>query len=275
VFQPERRKQMPTSTPFKIKIALFFLIALVSLAGTSVETKAPRAVPAPSWSTSTDVGTTVETKYLKPVVVTQDCTTREHWSDEIWCTGLSHAGGACDGAEGALPANSIKILSNPTLAPVCGWYDRSDAGSGTLKCPWFISKFSRVYVKFDVKHVVTSGPVEKIDYAALSWKTKRLVGTQSQACIKFLWEATSMWVRGKTSVILVASNLDTTAAKAGYVGVAKQVQKWFTFPDQNMGFVIEPSHNFNEQYSDSKCLESLEDLRLTVKYRVKPIQWPG
>jgi hypothetical protein len=129
-------------------------------------------------------------------------------------------------------------------------------------------------VKFDVKHVVTNGTIEGIDYAALSWKTKRLAGAQPKACIKNLYEATGMWDRGKTPTELLATNLDTAGVNAGYFGVVKQVKKWFEFPDQNRGLIIEPSRNFTVQYSDSKCLESLEDLKLTVKYRVKPMPWP-
>jgi hypothetical protein len=125
-----------------------------------------------------------------------------------------------------------------------------------------------------VKHVVTAGTIERIDYAALSWKTKRLQGKQSNACIKYLYEATGMWDQGKTPTILLASNLDTFAVNAGYYGAVKQVTKWFANPDQNWGFIIEPSRNFTEQYSSSKCLESLEDLKLTVKYRVRQTQWP-
>lgn len=70
------------------------------------------------------------------------------------------------------------------------------------------------------------------------------------------------------------SNLDTTAVNGGYYGVVKQVTKWFANAEQNWGFIIEPSRNFTEPYSNSKCLESLEDLKLTVKCRVKPSQWP-
>ena len=83
-----------------------------------------------------------------------------------------------------------------------------------------------------------------------------------------------MWERGKTPTLLMVNNLDSFAVKAGYYGAVKQVQKWFANPDQNWGFMIEPSRNFTAQYSDSKCQESLEDMKLTVKYRVKQMPWP-
>jgi len=269
---------MSTTVPFKMKIALSLLITVVvSLGYTPVETKELSPVRGQSWSTGTVFRTLVETKVLRPVVVTQDCTTRDHMSGEYWCKGnLQPYGKACTGSEGSIGSNSIKMLSSPTLAPVVGWYDRYNKGSGPLKCPWFVSGFSRAYVKFDVKHVVPSGGgvIEGVEYAALSWKTKRLTGTQPKACIKYLYEATGMWDRGKTPAVLMVSNLDSFAVKAGYYGAVKPVQKWFANPDQNWGFMIEPSRNSTVQYSDSKCEESMEDLKLTVKYRVKQIQWP-
>lgn len=268
---------MSTSVSFKLKIALSLLItALVSLGYTPAETKVLSPVLIPTWSKGTVFSTFVETKVLKPVVVTQDCTNRDHMANETWCNGLQPYGKSCTGPEGTIGANSIKMLSSPTLAPVVGWYDRYNKGSGLFKCPWFVSGFSRAYVKFDVKHVVPSGggTIEGVEYAALSWKTKRLTGTQPKACIKSLYEATGMWDRGKTPAVLMVSNLDSFAVKAGYYGAVKQVQKWFANHDQNWGFMIEPSRNFTVQYSDSKCQESLEDLKLTVRYRVKQTQWP-
>ena len=250
------------------------LTAVVSLGFMSGETKVEKPMTVQSWSTKAGSGTVLETKVLKPVLVDQDCTSRDHASDEAWCIGLPEYGKACEGPEGAIAANSIRMLSSPTTAPLSGWGDRYDPGSGPLKCPWFVSTFSRAYVKFDVQHVVTSGPVERIEFASLSWKTKRLHGKQSSACSKYLYEATGMWDRGKTPIVLLVNNLDAFAVHAGYYGVVKQVQKWFDHPEQNWGFVIEPSRNFTEQYSDSRCLESLEDLQLTVKYRVKQTQWP-
>ena len=269
---------MFTSVPFKMKIALPLLITVaVSLGYTLVETKVPSLILVQSRSTGTVFSTFVETKVLRPVVVTQDCTIRDHMSGEYWCKGnLQPYGKSCTSPDGPIGSNSIKMLSSPTLAPVVGWYDRYDKGSGPLKCPWFVSGFSRAYVKFDVKNVVPSGggAIEGVEYAALSWKTKRLTGTQPKACIKYLYEATGMWDRGKTPSVLMVSNLDSFAVKAGYFGAVKQVQKWFANPDQNWGFMIEPSRNFTAQYSNAKCQESLEDLKLTVRYRVKQMQWP-
>lgn len=261
-------------TPFCFGIAFLFLAAIVSFGTISVEPKMLRPLHEPYNLSSPRFTTIVETKILKPILVDQDCTSRNHMSDETWCTGLAPYGATCDGPEGPIKANSIKVLPSPTTAPISGWGDRYDKGSGPLKCPWFVSTFSRAYVKFDVKHVVTSGTVEGIDFASLSWKTKRLHGKQSNACSKYLYEATAMWERGKTPTTLLVSNLDAFAVNAGYYGVVKQVQKWFDHPEQNWGFIIEPSRNFTEQYSDSQCLESLEDLKLTVKYRVKQAQWP-
>jgi hypothetical protein len=263
-----------SSVPFKTTIALSVLVAVVSLGYTSAETEILNPVPVQSWSANTGFSI-VETKVLTPELVDQDCTSRDHMANEVWCNGVQPYGTGCQGPGGVIKANSIKVLSSPTIAPLSGWGGRYDKGSGSFKCPWFVSTFSRAYVKFDVKHVVTSGTVEAIEFASLSWKTKRIEGNQASACIKYLHEATGLWDRGKTPTILLFSNLDTFAVKAGYFGVVKQVQKWFDHPEQNWGFMIEPSQNFNEQYSSSKCLESLEDLRLTVKYRVKPTQWPG
>src|SRR6266568_4542550 len=192
---------MPSSTPFKIGIALSFLIAVVSLGSNSVETRGLKSVVEPTGSTSTGFNTSFETKVLKPVLVDQDCTTRDHMSDDGWCNGLEPYGRACQGPEGPIAANSIKKLSSPAGAPTSGWLDRYDKGTKPLACPWWVSGFSRAYVKFDVKHVVTSGTIERIEYAALSWKTKRLEGKQSKACIKYLYEATGMWDRGKTPTI--------------------------------------------------------------------------
>jgi hypothetical protein len=259
--------------PFCFGIAFLVLAAIVSFGTVSVETKMPKPVLEPYKSSNPRFTTIVETKMLKPLLVDQDCTSRDYSSDAAWCISLPQYGKACEGPEGAIAANSIKMLS-PTTAPMSGWGDRYDKGSGPLKCPWFVSTFSRAYVKFDVQHVVTSGPVERIEFASLSWKTKRVQGKQSSACSKYLYEATGLWERGKTPSVLLVSNLDAFAVHAGYYGVVKQVQKWFEHPEQNWGFVIEPSRNFTEQYSDSKCLESLEDLKLTVKYRVKQTQWP-
>ncbi len=45
-------------------------------------------------------------------------------------------------------------------------------------------------------------------------------------------------------------------------------------PSRTFGLMIEPSRASTQQYSDSECVESLEDLSLTVKYRVNPIKWP-
>jgi hypothetical protein len=262
---------------FRKSLVVIVGLLVVSLRYTPVEMKVLNPVLVQSWSTTTGISTSVETKVLRPVLVDQDCTTRDHMSGEIWCKGnLEPYGKACTGSEGSIGANSIKMLSSPTLAPIVGWYDRYDKGSGPFKCPWFVSGFSRAYVKFEVKNVIPSGggTIEVVEYAALSWKTKRLDGTQPKACIKYLYEATGMWDRGKTPTVLLASNLDSFAGKAGYYGVVQQVKKWFEHPDQNWGFMIEPSRNFTEQYSSSKCKESVEDLKLTVRYRVKQMQWP-
>jgi len=242
---------MPDSASFNMKILFPLLIAIVSVRCSSVETKV-----------------------LKPIVVTQDCTSNDHLSNETWCLGLNPYSGTCHGTQGPLPADSIKLLANPSVPPVSGWSDDYDKGSGPLACPWWVSTFSRAYVKFDVKKVVISGTVEGIEFAALSWKTKRIKGNSSNACMKYLYEATGMWERGKTPVKLLVDNLDTTAVNAGYIGVVESVKKWFANPEQNWGFMIEPSRASTQQYSDSECLESLENLSLTVKYRVKKMKWP-
>jgi hypothetical protein len=262
---------MRTSTSVKIGFPFLVLIGIVSFGSGSVETQVgPLGPTNPAFTTS------VETKILKPSVINQDCTIADHMSQEKWCNGLHPYGRACEGPEGPIAGKTIKKLSSSTIAPMSGWSDRYDNGTNPFPCRWFVSGFSRAYVKFDVKHVVTSGTVEGIEYAALSWKTKRLQGNQSGACSKFLYEATGLWdwKEGKAPTIPLFNNLDTTAINGGYYGVVKSVSKWFSNPDQNWGFVIEPSRNYTEQYSNSKCLESLEDLKLTVKYRVKQMQWP-
>jgi hypothetical protein len=114
------------------------------------------------------------------------------------------------------------------------------------------------------------GEVESIVFGALTWKTKRLVGDSSNACIKYLYEATGTWKIGETPAILLYDNLDTNAKSVGYYGVAKQVKMWVENPDTNFGFIIEPSRTPRTvDKSNSECLESLEDLRLVVKYRKK------
>src|SRR5437867_5454013 len=138
---------MRTSTSFKIGIVSSFLIAVVSSGSTSVVTKVLKPVVEPSSSTSTGFSTTVETKVLKPVLVNEDCTTKDHMSNESWCTGLHPYGQACEGPEGPITANSIKKLSSPTVAPIGGWSDRYDKGTAPLACPWWVSGFSRAYVK--------------------------------------------------------------------------------------------------------------------------------
>ena len=169
---------MRISTSFKIGIVSSFLIAVVSSGNTTVETKVLKSVVEPSRSTSTRFATTVETKVLKPVLVDEDCTAKDHMSNETWCNGLHPYGLACQGPEAPIAANSIKMLSSPTVAPISGWSDRYDKGTKPFACPWWVSGFSRAYVKFDVKQVVTSGTIERIDYDALSCKTKRLQGKQ-------------------------------------------------------------------------------------------------
>ena len=60
-----------------------------------------------------------------------------------------------------------------------------------------------------------------------------------------------------------------TAASGCFYGVVAQVKKWFANPDTNFGFMIEPSRATTKAKSNSDCLDSLEDLRLVVKYRSK------
>lgn len=216
----------------------------------------------------------VETVTIKPASVAQDCTSKHHDSSEAWCISLPSSGLACEGPEGGVAANSLKVFTDPLTPPQSGWGDSYDSGTGPLACPWWVSTFSRAYVKFNLNNIVLSGQAVGIDYASLSWTTHRIHGGSSNACIKYIYEAGGPWSLGNTPTLLF-NNLDTTAVNAGFIGVVDSAKKWWANPDVNWGFIIEPSRNYTEQYSDSECLEALENLSMTVKFRVNPIKWPS
>lgn len=88
---------MSRSVLFKTKIALSFLVAVVSLGYAPAETKVLKPALVQIFSADTGVITTVETKVLRPVLVDQDCTSRDYFSDEKWCNGLQPYGTACPG----------------------------------------------------------------------------------------------------------------------------------------------------------------------------------
>ncbi|HZQ07283.1 MAG TPA: hypothetical protein VFD70_11955 [Anaerolineae bacterium] len=243
---------MPNSVSVRLKLLWLFLFTMVSMGCSSLETRE-----------------------LKPVAVAQDCTSKNsNWPPESWCNSTQPFGQACSGSQGPIKANTLQAFTDPTIPPASGWGDNYDKGTQPLACPWWVSTFSRAYVKFDVVSVVLPGPAQSIEGASLVWKTKRLAGNSAKACLKFLYEATGIWQRGNTPANLLFDNLDATAVNAGFYGVAAQAQKWFAHPEQNFGLMIEPSRASTQQYSDSECIDSLQDLRLTVKYRVNAIQWP-
>ena len=233
-------------------------------------TKASMALLLPLAATCAGCSSDTVTLQLQPVELAQDCTSAHHWADQAWCNSLPSAGLACAGVK----ANTLKKWTDKTVPPMSGWADNYDNGTQPFACPWWVSTFSRAYVKFDPVHVVLPGTAQSIASAALVWNTKRVEGesleeSASTACIKYLFEANGPWDRGKTPTTLLTNNLDTVAENAGFIGVVGSVQKWFTNPDQNFGLVIEPARNFTAQYSDARCLDSLENLHLSVKYRLK------
>lgn len=226
------------------------------------------------------VGCSVITTELKPVTIAQDCTS-DHDEASTACgfpCGLATYGLGCpankhDGNKHAVKANSLEIFTSASVPPVVGWGDVYDDGTEPCPCWEWVSTFSRGYVRFDLNTLV--GPVEKIVSAALLWKTKRLEGGSSKSCVKYLYEATGPWERGKTPAVLLFDNLDTTAIGAGYYGVANQVEKWLANPNGNYGFMFVPSRASTVKKSNSDCTDSLDDLRLVVKYRQKDVKWPN
>jgi len=215
------------------------------------------------------------TVQLEPVVVAQDCTS-DHDEASSACgfpCGLAKYGLACVGSEGVVPANSLKEFTNPVVPPVVGWGDSYDDGTEPCPCWEWVSTFSRGYVRFDLTKLV--GPVQSIESSAVSWKTNRLKGGSSKSCVKSLYEATGPWKRGATPVQLLFENLDTAAISGGYYGVTKQAVSWWANPNENYGLMFEPSRAKTLPKSNSDCADSLEDLRLMVKYRQKDVKWPG
>jgi len=213
------------------------------------------------------------TVHLEPALVAQHCTSKHNEASDSYCVDINIFGSACTGSQGVIPANTLKEFTSPFPSPVVGWGDANDPGTEPFPCWKWVSTFSRGYVRFDLTKLL--GPVESIESAAVSWKTKRLKGGSSKSCAKALYEATGPWKRGATPVTLLYDNLDTTAVSDGYYGVTKQVVNWWTHPNENYGLVFEPSRAKTVEKSDSACIDSLENLRLTVKYRQKEVKWPG
>ncbi|MGR9101294.1 MAG: hypothetical protein ACU826_12075 [Gammaproteobacteria bacterium] len=217
----------------------------------------------------------VVTVHLDPVVTAQDCTSDNNSATTACFTpcGIAKFGLACSASKGVVAADSLKKFTNPVLPPVIGWGDSYDDGTAPCPCWEWVSTFSRGYALFDLTKLV--GPVESIESASLSWKTKRLKGNSSNSCVKSLYEATGPWKRGSTPTKLLYQNLDTTAIKGGYYGMTKQAMNWWKNPDENFGLMFEPSRANTVAESNSDCTESLEGLSLTVKYRQKSVKWPG
>jgi hypothetical protein len=216
------------------------------------------------------------TAELEPVAVAQDCTS-DHDYNTFSCGVPAcyqpNYGLGCDGIYGPVQANSIKTFNAPADSTIVGWSDYYDDGTQPCPCWNWNSTYSRGYVRFDLTKLV--GPIDKIEYAALSWKTNRLQGGSAKACVKKLYEATGLWQQGATPATLLYDNLDTAAVSAGYVGVVEQAKHWLAKPDENFGLMLEPIRASTVAESNSSCLDALDDLRLVVKYRQKPIKWPG
>lgn len=216
--------------------------------------------------------TKTETTTFRPSDVAQDCTSDNDHSDAVYCS-LASMGLACSAESGVVPANSLKKFSKPFPAPFVGWGDSYDPGTQPFPCWEWVSTYSRGYIKFNVGTLID---LEEITSASLSWTTKRVKGgTQDKACLKNLYEATGPWVRGNTPAIPLVNNLDTTAVHGGYYGVVNQVKKWIKNPDQNFGFMIEPSRLNTVAESNSDCIDSLQDIKLVVKWKQKVVKWPG
>ena len=136
-------------------------------------------------------------------------------------------------------------------------------------------------MKFDVKQgadtaaIKGGGKTQDVASAILAWETKRMEGNQEEACIKNLHIATGPWVINQTPTSLVVDNLDLKAPKIGFVAVIQQAKNWLANPAQNFGFVIEPSRASTASYSDAKCIDALQNLRLIIRYRIQTIKWPG
>lgn len=217
----------------------------------------------------------VVTQNVEPSEIAQDCTSDDDDNDDnINCTDPNKFPTICEVSGGdSITPNSLMQLTNP---PVVGWGDAYHPGSGPFPCWAWVSTFSRGYVRFNLNNLI--GPVESIEGAALTWKTKKLDGASStSSCVKALYAATGpwKWSKGGPPGTLLYDNLATTAAGAGYYPVGEQVKKWWATPAANYGFFLVPTRASTVAKSNSRCLESLEDLRLTVKYRQKKVPWPG
>ncbi len=214
----------------------------------------------------------VVTVHLEPAAIAQDCTS-DGDEEDFACFGAPCGTPplirVCAANEGIVPADSLQQV---TAAPVVGWADTYDDGTDPCPCWAWASTFSRGYVRFNLGGLL--GPVESIESAALTWKTKELDGASPTSCVKRLYEATGPWKWGATPVSLLFDNLQTTAASGGYYGVLAQAKKWWAAPGENYGFVFEPARAETVAKSDSTCRDSLEGLRLMVKYRKGTTPWP-
>jgi len=210
---------------------------------------------------------------VSPDILAQDCTRDE--DRNLWtcgtpsCIGLPTLGGGCNSSIGNLPEKS----TNPSDPLVVGWQDRYDSGTKPCPCWEWVSGFQRGFVRFNLINVGLS--VESIEFAALSWKTKKIEGDSSKACAKALYEVTGPWKKGKTPVKLLFNDLDTKAKNGGYFGVTKQVKRWWEHPNENYGLMFWPARAKTVDKSNSSCEDSLKDLHLTIKYRKKDEKWPG
>jgi hypothetical protein len=204
---------------------------------------------------------------LQPVLVGQDCTSADDAAGSACftpCTGLGSFGHACKSNEGVVNANLLETFLQP-IPPLVGWSDGYDNGTNPCPCWEWVSTVSRGFVRFDLTKIV--GPVKSIAGASLLWKPVRTAGSSPKSCVMKLYETTGDWQHGKTPVTLLHDNLDTLAVNAGYFGVASTVQKWWSDPNKNWGFMFEPSRATTKAKSNAECLDSLESIRLVVKYK--------
>lgn len=215
------------------------------------------------------------TAHLEPVAVGQGCVS-DHDSNTLACgtpCSIAQMGLACEAKTGIVPGGSLKTFGYPADSLVVGWDDGYDAGTQPCPCWEWVSTVNRGYVRFDLTKLL--GPVDKIEFAALSWQTNKMKGDPAKTCIKRLYEATGPWQYGSTPVKLLADNLDAIAPKGGYVGLVEQTQHWYAKPGENFGLVFEPARPNTVAKSTSTCLDAVDHLRMEVKYRQKPTQWPG
>ncbi len=217
----------------------------------------------------------LETKTLTPINLAQECQADDGRNNDIYCLDLEQFGTACTSSQGAIARGDIESWTNPAIAPISGWGDAYDPGSGMYACWEWVSTYSNAYVKFNPNSVVLPGTNQSVNYAVLKWKTHRVQGTPAVSCIKYLYAATEYWHEGMDPGNLLFADLETNAVNGGTYVVTETVNKWFQNPSQNWGFVFVSSRAWTEHNSNSECLDALEELSLTVRYRFDKTQFPS